>query len=127
MSNHYVVFTGGRDFKDKKWVDELMQILVWIYGDDLRVIHGAARGADKLVDNAARALGVRVKDFPVSNDEWKRNPRTAGFIRNAAMASYVEMCRDRGHTVQCIALPGGNGTANMVTEADRRGIPVDAL
>lgn len=127
MANHYVVFTGGREFDDAEWVNQTMQILVWFYGDSLRVIHGAARGADTLVDRAAKALGVPVKAFPLSNDDWRKAPRAAGHIRNALMADYVEMCVSKGHTAQCVAFPGGGGTNSMMAECERRQISVSAL
>lgn len=122
--NHYIAFTGGRDYADDAWVNELMQLLVWLYGPELRVIHGAARGADRLVKEACEALGVRVKPFPA---DWESAPRAAGHIRNGVMAQFLADKRDEGHTCQCIALPGGSGTSSMIAECEKRQIAVDRL
>jgi hypothetical protein len=127
MANHYALFSGGRDYDDAEWVAEVMQLLVWIYGDKLRVIHGAARGADTLVDQAAKALGVPVKSFPVTDEDWRNQGKAAGHIRNAAMAAYAEMCRAKGHTTQLLAFDGGAGTSGMMAECERRQISVDSL
>lgn len=119
--SHYVCFTGGRDYEDYDNVAEVMRLLSEFYDDDLRVMHGGARGADTLVDEAARQFGVRTKVFAAN---WATYGKPAGVIRNKAMADYLEMCRSKDHTVEVIAFPGGTGTADMVRQAEQRGIDV---
>ena len=41
------------------------------------------------------------------------------------MVDYLVMCRSKGHSVQVVAFPGGDGTANMIERAERAGIDVD--
>jgi hypothetical protein len=48
------------------------------------VIHGAARGADFLAGEAAKALGFAVEEYPA---DWDQFGRRAGPIRNEAMAA----------------------------------------
>jgi hypothetical protein len=121
---HYVCTTGGRDYADRDNVHETLRVLKLIYGEDLRVLHGAAPGADTLVHEACVELDIRVKPFPAN---WTTYGRPAGVIRNAAMADYLEMCRAKGHTVGVLAFPGGKGTADMVAQAEQRQIDVDRV
>lgn len=78
------------------------------------VIHGAARGADTLAAEWARDRGIPVLPFPA---DWDSHPRAAGPIRNA------QMLRE-GKPDVVIAFPGGRGTANMIDQAERAGVPV---
>ncbi len=87
------------------------------------IIHGAARGADRLAGNEAKRLGMEVIEFPA---DWARYGRAAGPIRNRQML-------DEGKPDLVLAfsstLPehwkqSGKGTANMVKQASSRGVPV---
>ncbi len=46
------------------------------------VIHGGARGADKLAGKVANSLGIKVIEYPAN---WTRYGKAAGFIRNNEM------------------------------------------
>lgn len=120
--SHYVLICGGRDFGDRDAVMDVVEFLVGFYGDDLRIMHGAARGADTLAQEAADFFGVRCKAFPA---DWDAHGKAAGPIRNIQMADYLVMCRSKGHSVQVIAFAGGTGTNHMVKEAEARGIDAD--
>lgn len=121
---HYVLVCGGRDFDDYQRVRDPVRLLHGLYGDRLRLMHGGARGADALGQRAADEFGIVSKTFPA---DWDQHGKAAGAIRNEQMAVYLLMCHARGHSVQVLATPGGNGTAHMVREAERRGIPVDHI
>jgi hypothetical protein len=121
---HYVCVTGGRDFVDTGECAEVLDFLCSFYGDDLRVMHGDARGLDRAFAAEARARGVRIKAFPA---DWYRHPKAAGPIRNGEMVRYLQMCASKGHSVQVIAFPGGTGTADMIRQAERAGIAVDQV
>lgn len=114
---HYVCTTGGRDYADRANVAETLRILNFLYGDDLRVMHGAAPGADTLVDEEAKRLGIPVKPFPA---DWARHGKPAGIIRNTAMVHYLAAYQSKGHTVELVVFPGGSGTANMVAQFEAR-------
>jgi hypothetical protein len=119
---HYVCCTGGRDYSDRENVLQVVTALAVFYGSELRAMDGAARGADTLFHEAAVSLGVKCKRFPA---DWDAHPKAAGHIRNQEMVDYLVMCRSKGHSVQVVAFPGGNGTANMIERAERAGIDVD--
>lgn len=78
------------------------------------VIHGAAPRVDTWAGEWAEARGLSVLRFPA---DWNRYGRRAGPLRNAQM-----LAEGLPHIV--LAFPGGNGTANMVAQAKRKGIPV---
>jgi len=105
-----ILVCGGRDFRDYR---ELFSILCDYVGPELEIVHGDARGADTGADVFARVYGIKVTPFPA---KWDRYGTAAGVIRNKAMLSYgIDLV---------IAFPGGRGTANMVKQAEKRGIPI---
>lgn len=119
-----VIITGGRDYgwnKDpvtKKLTPnieqqrhvfdtiERLKIAADEAGRELIIIHGAARGADTLADEAANLFGVKIKPYPVTNEDWNRYGKAAGHLRNKQM-------RDENDPHLVVAFPGGRGTANM--------------
>lgn len=72
----------------------------------LVIIHGGARGADTLADEAANFFGVKIKSYPISNEDWNKYGKAAGMLRNKQM-------RDENDPHLVVAFPGGRGTANM--------------
>jgi hypothetical protein len=48
-------------------------------------------------------------------------------IRNGAMATYLAMCVEKGHTAQVVAFPGGRGTNDMIAQAAQHGIDADRV
>ena len=81
------------------------------------IVHGAARGADRLAGRVAQALGWPVEEHPA---DWTRYGRAAGHKRNLAMRAT--------HPALVIAfttIAGGTpGTRHTLTNAYRRGIRV---
>ncbi|MEO7194314.1 MAG: DUF2493 domain-containing protein [Pseudonocardiaceae bacterium] len=78
------------------------------------LVHGAARGADRLADQIARTWGWTPEPHPA---DWDRHGRSAGYRRNAAMV--------RCGAAVCLAFihqhsPGATHTAAL---AERAGIP----
>ena len=122
--SHYVLVTGGRKFDDRESVAEVLSFLYAFYGTDLRVMHGAARGADTLARDVARGLDVPERGYPA---DWDASPRGAGAIRNRQMAELLVKWRKAGHSVQCVAFRGGNETADMIAVAEANGIDVDVM
>jgi hypothetical protein len=111
--NLRLLVCGGRDYADARAVDLALTHLLQSRGIDL-LIHGAARGADTLAADWAKAHAVAVKAFPA---DWDASGNQAGPIRNQQML-------DEGRPTACIAFPGGRGTADMVRRAGAAGIPV---
>jgi len=103
-----VIVCGGRDFTDYEWMCRVLDLLK----PDV-VIEGEAPGADLLSRRWAESRGADVIAIPAN---WVRYGRAAGPIRNGAMLTYKP---DHVH-----AFPGGSGTANMIEQAERAGVPV---
>jgi hypothetical protein len=104
---------GGRDYSD--------QAAAWKALDRAHakrpitlVIHGDALGADRIGRDWAIERGIPEKAFPA---DWKMLGQIAGPVRNQRML-------DEGKPDGVLALPGGNGTADMVRRAEAKGLPV---
>jgi hypothetical protein len=122
--NHYVLVCGGRDFDDRDMMFPVLEFLRAFYGPGLRVMHGAARGADALAADIADQLGVVQKGFPA---DWAKDGRSAGPIRNRRMGSLLATWMLQGHTVEVLAFPGGSGTRDMCQFAESLGIAVTLI
>lgn len=85
------------------------------------IIHGGARGADRIAGEIAAGLGFEVAVVPA---EWRPggvyNPR-AGYERNAKM---LDMEPD---LVLAFWIGGSTGTAHTISAAHKRGIPVEVI
>lgn len=101
-----VLVCGGRDFVDRKFLEEVLDDLNTRRGPFEVVIHGGARGADTLAGLWAKRRGVPIELYPA---DWGRHGRSAGPVRNAEMLT-------RGRPDLIIAFPGGAGTADMVRQ-----------
>jgi len=104
-----ILICGGRDFNNY----ELMQEVLFqhVYPGDV-IIHGDARGADRLSEKVAQPYVV-FERYPA---QWETG-RGAGVRRNQQML-------DEGKPDLVIAFPGGKGTLDMVTRARKAGIKV---
>lgn len=111
MGDRYrVVFCGGRDYND---ILQVHATLMEYDANEVIVVHGAARGADRLVGQQARKMGFVVEEYPAP---WEVHGKRAGYLRNLQMASLDDV-------VEVVAFPGGVGTAMMLQIAEERGIP----
>lgn len=109
---------GGRDYADRTTVYEVLdRVHRWAQdmGYQLEVVHGDARGADRLARDWARARGVT--DHPEPARWATEGYYAAGPKRNQRMV-------DKYHPAKCIAFPGGTGTADMIRRCVAHSIPV---
>ena len=113
MSEYRVIVCGGRDYTDQ---DAIRSVLSrWKERRaDVVIVHGDARGTDRLADHVARMMGFVVERYPA---DWSGFGRAAGPIRNQIMV-------DSGADL-VVAFPGGAGTRDLVRRAVKRGIPVE--
>lgn len=109
-----ILICGGRDFTDAHKFALTMYAIDEQYGPFIEVIHGGARGADRLAAEWAAVHHLPVREFPA---DWTRHGSAAGPIRNE------QMLRE-GHPDLVVAFPGGRGTANMVALAKAAGVRV---
>jgi hypothetical protein len=104
-----ILVCGGRDYINERRVYE---VLGQYKGQATVIIHGKARGADFIAGTWALINNVTVEAYPA---DWKRFGKAAGPRRNKQML-------DEGKPDLVIAFPGGDGTANMITQANKAGV-----
>ena len=104
-----VIIAGGRYFTDMRILAEAVKQCGF---DITEIVCGDAPGADTLGFHYGNANNIPVKRFPA---KWSLFGNSAGPRRNREMAEYADAL---------IALPGGRGTANMIDEATKRGLPM---
>lgn len=111
-----VLACGGRYYDDADRVYLILDQLHKLFGIK-RIIHGAASGADTLAKEWAIKNSILDEPFPAN---WGRYGKAAGPFRNQKMLN-----EGQPHVV--VAFPGGRGTANMIKQAEKHGIPVAKL
>jgi YspA, cpYpsA-related SLOG family len=113
-----VIVCGSRGWHDRERIADRLNALVLERGycfPDPLIVHGAARGADRIAGEEAGKAGLLVEAHPA---DWERHGKRAGLIRNEEMAA-------RGADI-CLAFWDGRstGTRHMMDTAARHGIDV---
>jgi hypothetical protein len=115
MSERVLIY-GSRTWTDHAAIKQVVGALP----RDAIVIHGGARGADSLADDAAFLWGLERKVFRA---DWQRHGKAAGPIRNQAMIDEGQPTRAYG-----FRMPGeSRGTDDCTRRLKRAGIPVVVL
>lgn len=115
-----VLITGSRDWSDFETIFDALDQAYIQSSDSLRLVHGAARGADAIgqawyEDRKARGWDVQVERHPA---KWTTLGRRAGTVRNLEMIALgAEMCL-------AFPLPESIGTRHCMRHAQLNGIPV---
>ncbi len=117
-----ILVCGGRDFKNRDLVFSKLNSLfpstddinTWLPPVDTVIIHGGARGADRLAEDWAVINWVHVEEYKA---DWDKFGKSAGYIRNKQMLT-------EGKPDLVIAFPGGKGTAMMVKIAKEADVEV---
>lgn len=76
-----LLVTGSREWVDRELMERVLLKLT-AGADHVCIVHGAARGADRLSSVVARAHEWSVIAVPA---DWDRYGRSAGFVRNRFM------------------------------------------
>lgn len=122
-----VLVCGGRDYRDKARVAEVLDN---IHAETpiSMVIQGDATGADALAKSWALSRGIRVAEVSAL---WHSYGPSAGPLRNKAMLSLlgvgdspVGALGEAQPRHMVIAFPGGRGTKSMVTLTKAAGLSV---
>lgn len=113
---------GDRNWTNAVAIIREVDTLIAEHGaDNLVIIEGEARGADKIARRAAVARRVEVDRYPA---EWEKFGRAAGPIRNRQML--VE-----GKPDLVIAfhenIDESKGTQNMIEQARKAGVPTRVI
>ena len=116
LFDHRVIVCGSRRWHDRNRIAWVLSELQITRGWLPLIVHGAARGADRIAGEEAGRLGFLVEEHPA---DWDRYGKRAGHIRNEHMASL-------GADL-CLAFWDGQstGTQGMIDAARRHNIPVE--
>lgn len=109
-----VIIAGSRDFNDYELLEKTMDKLLQDVRGRIVVLCGEAHGADALGKRYAQERGYAVQSFPA---DWRLHGRAAGPLRNRQMAAAADACA-------CFWDGRSRGTANMIEEAKRAGLPL---
>lgn len=108
-----VIIAGGRDFDDYDLLSQKCdRILKFV--EDVEVVSGTARGADRLGERYAKERGFKVTQFTA---DWWYYGKSAGYVRNKEMAKYADAL---------IAFHDGSsrGTQHMINLAKSYGLKI---
>lgn len=108
-----ILVCGGRDFQDRNFLFAVLDAFHSIR-PITRIVHGDARGADRLAGEWAHYQDppVPVDVFPA---DWQAHGKAAGSKRNKLML-------ETSNPTAIIAFPGGSGTADMVRRGRAAGV-----
>lgn len=113
MGGLRVLVCGGREYADYDHVCAVLDAIHVKEPGIHAIIHGNARGADKLAHRWALDRGVGGWACPAN---WARDGKKAGPLRNQRML---------GHSPDLVvAFPGGAGTRDMIKRAELAGVRV---
>lgn len=109
-----VIVAGGRDFNNYKGLAASLDHLLKNVIDDIEIVCGMARGADRLGEQYAKERGYRIRYMPA---DWDTYGRSAGYKRNMQMAEYADAL---------VAFWDGasSGTRHMIKTAQDKGLDV---
>lgn len=116
-----VLVCGSRHFKDPVLMDK---VLSKVFDETCVLIQGMAKGADLL---AFKWLYTKYPDlWQHMNDaypaNWKKYGKAAGPIRNKQMLE-----EGKPDLVIAFLAPDSRGTANMISQAETMGVPVEVI
>lgn len=112
MASERVLVCGGREYDDRDAVFRVLDAIHARVGIEC-IIHGAARGADRLAGEWAYQRRIACNSYPA---DWRNHRNAAGPIRNLLMLK-------EGRPTLVVAFQGGKGTAHMVDIAKKANIP----
>lgn len=129
MKEIRVIIAGGRDFDNfPLLMNKCIEILSEETKEDdsidkIRIVSGAARGADRLGEEYARISHYDVSRFPAA---WDTYGKSAGYRRNAEMAKFASEDNNVG---VLIAFWDGKsrGTKHMIDLAKRYELKVHVV
>ena len=82
---HRIIIAGSRDFQDYKLMEkEFCQFMNGEDTENITIISGGARGADRLGEHLAYEYEIDVEVYPAN---WDKYGKSAGYKRNEQMAN----------------------------------------
>jgi len=111
-----VIIAGSRIFEDYQFMSIMCDNILGVR-DDIEIVSGGAKGADKLGERFAKERNLPLTIF---HAEWDKYGKSAGYKRNVQMADYGDML---------IAFWDGksSGTKHMINLAEKKGMEVNVF
>jgi hypothetical protein len=81
-----IIIAGGRDFNDYNLLCQKVDKIL-SKQNEIEIVSGTAKGADKLGERYAEERGYKIKRFI---PDWNFLGKSAGYIRNEEMAQYAD-------------------------------------
>lgn len=109
-----MIIAGGRDFDNYSALETIVDTLLKNINDEIQIVCGMAKGADRLGERYAKEHGYGIRYFPA---DWDMDGKSAGFRRNIRMAENADAL---------VAFWDGksSGTAHMIRIAREKGLLV---
>ena len=111
-----LLICGGRNFTDVEYAIPRFH-RVHLKTPVTTLICGMAHGGDMIGHAWAKEMGIPTEEYPITKEAWDRHGNAAGPIRNLQMLK-------QGKPDLVLGLPGGNGTAHMLSIADKAGVEI---
>lgn len=108
-----VIIAGSRNFNAKEIVEMALLEQFGTDYNDIELIGGGAKGADKIGKQVAKEYGIPYKEFPA---DWGTYHNAAGPIRNRQMARYAVEGKGSG-TLLAFWDGKSRGTKHMIETA----------
>lgn len=122
MKRYRIIIAGGRDFGEKHVHWDLIfvrcnAILYNLPKDEIEIVSGGAKGADRLGEVYAAVREYPVKVFKAN---WDKFGKSAGYLRNKEMSEYA---------THLIAFWDGKskGTKHMIDLAREKGLKIRVI
>lgn len=114
-----VLVTGSRVYNNYlKMREEIVDSKATI------LVHGDAKGADKLADLIGKQEGLDVRPYPA---QWDRYGKGAGPVRNQQMLDEEHKADEPIDLVLAFPVAGCKGTWDMIGKAQKAGIKVKVI
>lgn len=127
-----VLVTGDRNWVEQRPIeDRLRKIRLLNRGRPLILVAGGATGVDAIAAYVARQEGFEVREYPVSDFEWKLQGRKAGVLRNQRMLDEEHPDKNGAGFDLCLAWhldPNlGRGTRDMIARVRALKRPIQVV
>ena len=87
MTELKIIVAGSRDFDNYDLLKQKLDFYCQRYSpNQIEIVSGAARGADRLGEKYAQDSQLFLKQFPA---DWDKHGQSAGYRRNQEMAEYA--------------------------------------
>lgn len=93
MEKFYLMIAGSRDFDNYKCLNQICDYLLQNVSDEIVIVSGCARGADKLAEHYAYTHNHELIIF---NADWNKYGKCAGYRRNEEMQNFIAAKKHKG-------------------------------